>query len=176
MKKRLAFLSLGLVVGLAGVATASAYIFNAPASTSIQGGLDQGVVLDWGTSAKLQGTKTLVYGVAQVETVTLAEPVKSATIAGYAKLTFSLGKPTSGELALEGLKVEVSDQSFSGSEVIPDLTVDSANQTGSLYISVEGWEGEKTYYVRLSLEEQTAVNADLTVSLDYSETDLTVQG
>ena len=93
MKKRLAFLSLGLVAGLAGVATASAYIFNAPASTSIQGGLDQGVVLDWGTSAKLQGTKTLVYGAAQVETVTLAEPVKSATIAGYAKLTFSLGKP-----------------------------------------------------------------------------------
>ncbi len=183
MKKRLAFLSLGLVVGLAGVATASAFVLNGTATSSIDGGLDQGLILNWGDTAKIADVKDLQPGLDQIREIKLAAPVKSETVGGSGQLSFVLADAQN----VPGLQIEVSSTNWGNPDVPVNvvLTLDSTDVDGEITIDLNTWTTNMSYFVRFSIvdapstidetgaEETPEVNAGatLTVSLGYLEPD-----
>lgn len=182
MKKRLAFLSLGLVVGLAGVATASAFLYGSSTSAQINGGIDTGLVLEWGASNDLPDINNLVYGSYVTQELKVAKPIASTTMQDmYAAVEFSL----SGD-SVSMIKVEISDTEWgqnaeAGEEgeaaASSTRTVATIGGTGNtdytFYTLIKDWgDTEKTYFIRYSLisMDDEFAGASLTVKLGYAET------
>ena len=186
MKKRLAFLSLGLVVGLAGVATASALLVTNTEQT-VSGGLDAGLILDWGggADATLPNVENLAYGSAVTQSITVKTPVISSGLEGYATVSFTLGTTgtdASGEQeALAGvswidlIKIEISDEAWAP-ETEADKTLDKTTPNAIFYLDLASFKEDKNFYLRYSLtgepsDQATASTSlpSLTVQLDYAE-------
>ncbi len=175
MKKKTALLALGLVASLGGVATAGAWLYGEAAKTSTSGALDAGLILDWGTSTLDENITNLSPGTIYTDDLTISAQ-KSATVGGYAILTFAL----SGDSA-ESIQVDIKeDEAF----VQDDTDIQSITGTDSYSYSLklgnaEGeWDGTaKQYFVRytalasaLAGEGTGNLSAKLTVSLTYSAT------
>lgn len=169
--KKLALLSLGLVAAVAGVATSSALLYQ-EAVQSASGNLDAGIVLKWGESNNTSFTDldNLSYGTPAFKEVTVGVPTVSQGLTGYVAVNFTM-------TTNDGLVVEISDEAWT-----KDTTADGTLKVdGELsytdYIDLANFEVEKTYYLRFSLahapeEGQADLNGKLTVSLDYSETNV----
>lgn len=177
MKIKKAVLSLGLVLAAAGVATASAWVIQ-DANASAQGAVDQGIILDWGEGSTLEDLTSLTYGSPVVQKVTVKKPQYSAGVTGYAKVSFAL----SGD-NISTIQVEVSDEEWSTTVTKGDATLNSAMTSYDYYVDITTIEDAGlTYWVRYSLSAQPGTQADdsqggvqaldakLTVSLDYSAT------
>ena len=177
MKIKKAMLSLGLVLAAAGVATASAWVIQ-DATASTEGAVDQGIILEWGDESTLGDLTSLTYGSPVVQKVVVKKPQYSAGVTGYAKVGFLL----SGD-NISTIQVEVKDAEWTGSDASSDATLNAVTASYDYYedITAIGEEG-LTYWVRYSLSDAPstiaddsegtvqALDAKLTVSLDYSET------
>lgn len=168
--KKLALLSLGLVAAVAGVATSSALLYQ-EAVQSASGNLDAGIVLKWGESNDTSFTDldNLSYGTPAFKEVTVGVPTVSQGLTGYVAVNFTM-------TTNDGLVVEISDEAWTqDTSAIGKLDADGESYTD--YIDLATFEAEKTYYIRLSLshapeEGQADLSGKLTVSLDYSETNV----
>lgn len=186
MKKRLAFLSLGLVVGLAGVATASALLVTNTEQT-VSGGLDAGLILDWGggADATLPNVENLAYGSAVTQSITVKTPVISSGLEGYATVSFTLGttgtdasgeQETLAEVSwIDLIKIEISDEAWAP-ETEADKTLDKTTPNAIFYLDLASFKEDKNFYLRYSLTGEPSGQAtastslpSLTVQLDYAE-------
>ena len=177
MKIKKAMLSLGLVLAAAGVATASAWVYQ-DATASTQGAVDQGIILDWGEGSTLGDLTSLTYGSPVVQKVTVKKPQYSEGVTGYAKVSFAL----SGD-NISTIQVEVNDEEWSTTVTTGDATLNADTTSYDYYVDITSIDDSGlTYWVRYSLTAQPETQADdsqgtvqaldakLTVSLDYSET------
>lgn len=163
MKKKTALLSLGLVLSLAGIATASALIIeNANAST--QGALDAGLILEWG-QADLDNVTNLRFGSPQIKELVIKTPVKSASVKGDAVLGFELSGTNVSTIQVEIFSENAwgaaAEEAVEGAEAenaaVPDHVLNATTTTCKYEIDLATFTEDMTFTLRYSL---TAVPED----------------
>lgn len=170
MNKKGVILAAGLLLSLGGVATSSALLYQ-EATASTTGNLDQGLVLNWDDNNTTTANITnLTYGSPQNQHVTVAVPTKSASVGGYATVTFTL---TGTQVSPLSISVYTATEWEKTTEKVAAGTLDAAEESHTEKIDLKTFNTAVTYYVEYSLtavpQEQSAVSAKLTISLGHSD-------
>lgn len=158
-KSNIALLTCLAVVGIAGAATASAFLIN-DASTTISGNADSAIVLEWGETSSLDDIDALSPNSPAYRSISVAAPVSTSSIANGGALTATLSV-TDVSLqddttpSIYGLMVEIATVDWQSSEeVTADLTLDATTdqETTSYTDSITGITEETTYYIKVSID------------------------
>ncbi len=172
MNKKIALLSVGLVLSVAAVGTSLALVYGDGANNSTSGALDAGAVL---TLADLDNDNFSSLSSTSYETVdvTINRPVASTSIAtsDYVGLTFTLDYDDSysGDVKIV-VEIATTDWATQGTSAASTLTDDEATVT--FYTKISDFTADTmTYYLRLSLdgnpEEGSEPSGTLTIAYDY---------
>lgn len=158
-KSNIALLTCLAVVGIAGAATASAFLIN-DASTTISGNADSAIVLEWGETSSLDDIDALSPDSPAYRSISVAAPVSTSSIANGGALTATLSVTDVSQQdgttsSIYGLMVEIATVDWQSSEeVTADLTLDATTdqETTSYTGSITGITEETTYYIKVSID------------------------
>lgn len=158
-KSNIALLTCLAVVGIAGAATASAFLIN-DASTTISGNADSAIVLEWGETSSLDDIDALSPNSPAYRSISVAAPVSTSSVANGGALTATLSVTDVSQQddttpSIYGLMVEIATVDWQSSEeVTADLTLDATTdqETTSYTDSITGITEETTYYIKVSID------------------------
>lgn len=158
-KSNIALLTCLAVVGIAGAATASAFLIN-DASTTISGNADSAIVLEWGETSSLDDIDALSPNSPAYRSISVAAPVSTSSVANGGALTATLSVTDVSQQdgttpSIYGLMVEIATVDWQSSEeVTADLTLDATSdqETTSYTDSITGITEETTYYIKVSID------------------------
>lgn len=159
-KSNIALLTCLAVVGIAGAATASAFLIN-DASTTISGNADSAIVLEWGETSSLDDIDALSPNSPAYRSISVAAPVttsSASSASGALTATLSVTDVSQQDdttPSIYGLMVEIATVDWQSSEeVTADLTLDATTdqETTSYTGSITGITEETTYYIKVSID------------------------